>query len=275
MGGRRSSSVHRVTACLISFSLLMAINADNRNGEVDDEHEFTYLKNSSKGPEHWGSLKEEWKLCSIGKSQSPINIIEEKVLVSSEIGTLKRNYKPTKAVLRNRGHDIMVEWNGDAMGTNLTGNTYNLLQCHWHMPSEHIINGRRFNLELHMVHKSSQGKFVVIAILYDLGRSDPFLDKILANISQFTKSDEKIDLGVVNPWDIKFESKSYYTYLGSLTAPPCTEGVQWTLLDKVRTTSKEQIAKLREVVHDGFENNARPSQALNNRIISKFREDIK
>ncbi|KAG6413662.1 hypothetical protein SASPL_126376 [Salvia splendens] len=178
MSGRRSSSVYRVIVCFVSFSLLMAINADDRNGEVDDEHEFTYLKNSPKGPENWGSLKTEWKLCSNGKSQSPINIIGEKVSVSSEIGTLKGNYKPAHAVLRNRGHDIMVEWNGDVMGMNLTGNTYNLLQCHWHMPSEHTISGRGSNLEIHMVHKSSQGKFAVIAILYDLGRSDPFLDKV-------------------------------------------------------------------------------------------------
>ncbi|KAL1554652.1 carbonic anhydrase [Salvia divinorum] len=271
MGGHRSSSVYRVTACLISFSLLMAINAENRNGEVDDEHEFTYLKNSSKGPEHWGSLKEEWKLCSVGKSQSPINIIEEKVLVSSKNGTFRRNYRPTRAVLRNRGHDIMVEWDGDATGTNLT---YNLLQCHWHIPSEHTINGDRYNLELHMVHRNSQGKFAVVAILYDLGNSDPFLDKILANISHFIKGEEKIDLGVVDPWDIKFGSKKYYRYMGSLTATPCTEGVLWTVLDNVRTTSSEQIATLRKIVHDDFKNNARPSQPLNDRIVSKYSQDI-
>ncbi|KAG6411054.1 hypothetical protein SASPL_129128 [Salvia splendens] len=175
MGGRRSSSVYRDIVCLIIFSLLTAINAEDHNSEVDDEHEFTYLKNSSKGPEHWGSLKKEWKLCSVGKFQSPINIIEEKVLVSSKTGTLRRNHKPAHAVLRNRGHDVMVEWNGDTMGTNLT---YNLLQCHWHMPSEHTINGRRYDLEMHMVHRNSQEKLAVIAILYDLGRSDPFLDKV-------------------------------------------------------------------------------------------------
>ncbi|XP_047943071.1 alpha carbonic anhydrase 4-like [Salvia hispanica] len=132
----------------------------------------------------------------------------------------------------------------------------------------------RYDLELHVVHRNSQGKLAVIAILYDLGHSDSFLDKILANISHFLKGEEKIDLGVVNPWDINFGSKKYYIYMDSLTVPPCTEGVLWTLLDKVRTTSKEQIAALKKVVHDDFENNARPPQPLNDRIVSKYFQEI-
>ncbi|KAL1569395.1 carbonic anhydrase [Salvia divinorum] len=178
MVGLGSTSVHRFTACLIGFSLLMAINSENRDGEVDNEYEFSYLKNSSKGPKHWGSLKEEWKLCSIGKFQSPINIIEGRVSVSSQIGKLGRNYRPALAVLRNRGHDIMVEWNRYAGSAYLTGNKYDLVQCHWHTPSEHTLGGRRYNMELHMVHRSSQGQIAVIAILFHLGRSDPFLDKV-------------------------------------------------------------------------------------------------
>ncbi|KAG6382936.1 hypothetical protein SASPL_157337 [Salvia splendens] len=150
MGSIRSSSVHRFTTCLIGFSLLMAIHSENRDGEVDNEHEFSYLKNSSKGTEHWGSLKEEWKLCSIGNFQSPINIIKKRVMVSSQIGKLRRNYRPALAVLRNTGHDIMI------VRTFIIGTTWN---CY-------------------MVHRSSEGQFVVIAILYHLGRSDHFLDKV-------------------------------------------------------------------------------------------------
>ncbi|XP_057770374.1 alpha carbonic anhydrase 4-like isoform X2 [Salvia miltiorrhiza] len=220
MGSRTYSSARRFTACLICFSLLMAIKAD----EVENEHEFTYLSNSSKGPQHWGSLKEEWKLCSIGKLQSPIDVMNERVLVSSEIGRLVRNYRAAPAVIKNRGHDIMIEWKEYAGGAYLTRNMYNLLQCHWHTPSEHTIGGRRYDLELHMVHRSSEGQTAVIAVLYNIGRSDPFLDKVLANLNDPTKSKEEIDLGVVDPWEIKFGSRKYFRYLGSLTVPPCTEG---------------------------------------------------
>ncbi|XP_047966738.1 alpha carbonic anhydrase 7-like isoform X2 [Salvia hispanica] len=252
MGGLRSSSVHRFTAYLIGFSLLMAIHSENRDGEVDNEHEFSYLKNSSKGPEYWGSLKEEWKLCSIGNFQSPINITKKRVMLSSQIGKLRRNYRPALAVLRNRGHDIMVEWNRYAGSVHLTGNKYDLVQCHWHTPSEHTVGGRRYNMELHMVHRSSEGQFAVIAILYHLGRSDHFLNKVLESINNLTKGEEEIDLGDVDPWDIKFGSRKYYRYMGSLTSPPCTENVLWILLSK------------------GFKDNARPLQPLNERMVLKY-----
>ncbi|XP_042045472.1 alpha carbonic anhydrase 7-like [Salvia splendens] len=250
MGGLRSSSVHRFTVCLIGFSLLMVIHSENRDDKVDNEPEYSYLKNSSKGSECWGSLKEEWKLCSIGNFQSPINIIKERVMVSSQIGKFRRNYRPALAVLRNLGSEIMVQWNRYAGSVHLTGNKYDLVQCHWHTPSEHTLGGQRYDMELHMVHRSSEGQFVVLAILYHLGRSDHFLDKVLESINNLTKGEEEIDLGDVDPWDIKFGSRKYYRYMGYLTSPPCTKDVLWILLNKVRTASKEQITILRKAVHD-------------------------
>lgn len=94
----------------MSFQISGSILELTRNyvAITEDEHEFTYLNNSSKGPEHWGTLKEEWKLCSIGKFQSPIDILEEKVLVWSELGKLGRKYRAAHAILKNRGHDMMV-----------------------------------------------------------------------------------------------------------------------------------------------------------------------
>ncbi|KAI3446496.1 hypothetical protein Pfo_003161 [Paulownia fortunei] len=236
---------------------------------VNNEHPFSYLGETKKGPENWGNLNTNWQTCETGKFQSPIDLLDDKVEVLSRLGELKRTYKPAPAVIRNRGHDIMVAWTGDAGGVIINGTEYKLVQCHWHTPSEHTVEGRSLKMELHMVHNNSQGQIAVVGILYELGRPDTFLEKFLPNLK--SDSEEGIDLGVVNPWDIKFGSRKYFRYVGSLTVPPCTEGVLWTVLKKVRTASREQITALRDAVHDDFEDNARPTQNWDGRIVYKYR----
>ncbi|KAL6141372.1 hypothetical protein ACLB2K_059660 [Fragaria x ananassa] len=114
-----------------------------------------------------------------------------------------------------------------------------------------------YALELHIIHTSSTGKIAVIGIVYKYGRPDPFLSKLFHHINSVGK--EEVDIGVINPGDIKFGSRKYYRYIGSLTVPPCTEGV--------RTVSMEQVRALRETVHDGYEANARPTQQFNGRSV--------
>ncbi|PKI42835.1 hypothetical protein CRG98_036633 [Punica granatum] len=213
----------------------------------DDESAFTYTKGTDRGPEKWGLINPEWKACGHGKMQSPIDLLNRRVEVWSSLGKLKRDYKPAPATLVNRGHDIMVTWEGYAGKININGTYYNLRQCHWHSPSEHTLNGSRYNLELHIVHESSDGKVAVIGILYKYGRPDRFLTKLFHHISAFghgkNKHDdeghdghEEKDLGIVNPGEIKFGSRKYYRYMGSLTVPPCTEGIVWTISKKVTST---------------------------------------
>ncbi|KAH9679521.1 alpha carbonic anhydrase 4 [Citrus sinensis] len=147
----------------------------------------------------------------------------------------------------------------------INGTIYKLLQCHWHTPSEHTINGSSYEMELHLVHLSSDGKLAVTGIVYEYGRPDPFLSKLLHHIKSLGKEEKEV--GIVNPGDIKFGSRKYYRYIGSLTVPPCTEGVIWTIGKKVRTVSREQVRALKEEVHDGYEKNARPTNELNGRPI--------
>lgn len=214
-------------------------------------------------------------------------------------------YQPLKFIDSYRNCDFyQVLWEGDAGEAVLNGTEYKLLQCHWHSPSEHTLNGHRFlpillicilsptipvmnnslcryELEIHLLHNNSLGHLAVVGIVYKLGRPDPFLAKLLQLIKT-TDAHKGNHVGVVDPWDIKFGSRKYYRYLGSLTVPPCTEGVLWTIVKKVirnkhiasrtqlkvpiflhlkmsetrvasmqvRTVSREQVRALRDAVHD-------------------------
>ncbi|KAF7148553.1 hypothetical protein RHSIM_Rhsim03G0029100 [Rhododendron simsii] len=178
---------------------------------------------------------------------------------------MNRDYNPAHATIKNQGHDVTVRWKEDAGKIIINGTHFKLLRCHWHSPSEHTFNGTRYNLELHVVHMSSNGKIAVIGITYKYGPPDPFLAKLSSHISSIGK--EEKDIGIVNPDDIKFGSRKHYRYIGSLTTPPCTEGVIWTIVEKVRTVSREQVQALRDAVDDGFEANARPTQQLEGRPI--------
>ncbi|XP_062172996.1 alpha carbonic anhydrase 7-like [Alnus glutinosa] len=256
-----------------TFFLLLALNSYIATShEVDDEREFDYGERSEKGPARWGELHREWSLCKNGSMQSPIDLLDERVEVVSHLGRLQRNYSPSNATLTNRGHDMMLKWDGGAGYIEINGTKYVLKQCHWHSPSEHTVNGQRFALEAHMLHESSDGKISVVGILYKIGRPDSFLSSLMDHLAAITDTrEEVIAAGIVNPKNIKIGSRKYYRYLGSLTVPPCTENVVWTVVKKVRTVSQEQVKLLRVAVHDDAETNARPLQPINRRPVLLYR----
>ncbi|VVB12252.1 unnamed protein product, partial [Arabis nemorensis] len=212
-----------------------------------DETPFTYEQSIEKGPEGWGKINPHWRICNTGKFQSPIDLTNERVSLIHD-GAWRRQYKPALASVINRGHDVMVSWKGDAGKITVRRTDFKLVQCHWHSPSEHTINGTRYDVELHMVHQSASGRLAVIGVLYKLGKPDEFLKKLLNGIKAVGK--KEINLGTVNPQDIKFQTRKFYRYIGSLTVPPCTEGVIWTVVKRVNTISAEQIAALRDAVQD-------------------------
>ncbi|XP_010916593.1 alpha carbonic anhydrase 7 isoform X2 [Elaeis guineensis] len=239
----------------------------------EDEREFSYVRGSKRGPEHWGELKNSWSACGTGKLQSPIDLSDERVRVLPQLGELRSSYHPANAVMKNRGHDIEIEWKNQTGGIWINGTKYVLQQLHWHLPSEHTINGRRYSLELHMVHQTADNKTAVVGILYKIGRPDPFLAKMedyLKKVEDLAELEEE-KLGMVDPRDVRKGSSEYYRYMGSLTAPPCTEGVVWIIIRKVRTVTQQQVNLLREAVHDDVGMNARPLQPINNRSVGLYR----
>ncbi|KAJ1254353.1 hypothetical protein BS78_K078400 [Paspalum vaginatum] len=262
-------------AALLAAALLLcaAVPAARAQGETEHEEEFSYVAGDEHGPEHWGEIKKEWAACGAGRMQSPVDLSHDRVSLSRSLGYLDHSYRPAEASIINRGHDIMVRFDGDAGSLVINCTAYRLTQLHWHSPTEHTIDGRRYDLELHLVHESADKKIAVIAILYEIGDGH---DALLHQLEPFIRRlanqrDREERVGLVNPMTARGRASVYYRYVGSLTAPPCTEGVIWTIIKRVRTVSRYQLELLRDAVHDGNEMNARPLQKLNNRDVSVFR----
>ncbi|KAK3442326.1 alpha carbonic anhydrase 7 [Eucalyptus grandis] len=260
----------QILLCTIFLVLALHVGL-TKSEEVENESQFNYDARSDRGPARWGEIRREWEMCRNGSMQSPIDLSSERVQVMARLGRLKRSYKASNATLKNRGHDIMLRWDGDAGSIYVNGTQYLLKQSHWHSPSEHAVNGRRFDLELHMVHDSPEGKVAVVGVMYKLGRPDTFLSTMMKHIQGIadTHGAERT-VGIVNPKHIKIGSRKYYRYVGSLTVPPCTQNVLWTIVRKVRTVTREQVKLLREAVRDDSEFNARPLQPINKRPVQLF-----
>ncbi|KAL8555119.1 hypothetical protein ACS0TY_003063 [Phlomoides rotata] len=131
--------------------------------EVDDETSYSYVIGSPNGPHNWTNLNPNWTRCGTGRKQSPINIAN---LIISSREDLIREYTPAPAQIKNRGHHIEVVWIGDAGGIVINGTEFKLEQSQWHLPSEHSVHSKIYNMELHIA---------VVGIPYTLGRADPFL----------------------------------------------------------------------------------------------------
>ncbi|RCV31579.1 hypothetical protein SETIT_6G189000v2 [Setaria italica] len=267
MGLARRHLHHATVGALLAAALLLstAVPGAMAQEEIEGEHEFSYDPHAENGPDGWGEIKPEWATCSDGRWQSPIDLYHHRA-IRRDLGYLNYSYKPAEASIVNRGHDIMVKFKGDAGSLVIDGTVYHLKQLHWHTPTEHALNGHRFSMELHMVHQTPEKKTAVVGILYRVSNlADPFLKSLQPAIERLRGKEEPI--GKVNPNHVGLTGSSYFRYMGSLTTPPCTEGIIWTVIPTLRLVASDQLDLLREAVDDGFEMNARPLQDVNHRTI--------
>jgi carbonic anhydrase len=206
------------------------------------------------GPSFWGTLSPDWTACGTGTIQSPVDF--EKVAPHHpRWRQLAIDYDAnTTGEIFNNGHTIEVETEGVNTLT-LDGVVYELRQFHFHTASEHRVDGRGYDMELHLVHAAADGSNAVIGVFLKRGSSSGALAPIFEALPD--------DLNVHHPLDAPFDpasflpqSRGHYRYIGSLTTPPCTEGVQWVVMGDVVTVSDEDMAQFAERVHF----NARPVQ---------------
>ena len=212
------------------------------------------------GPQAWAQLKNEFATCASGKRQSPIDIRDG---IKVQLDSVQFDYRSSSFRVLDNGHTVQVNVSPGNF-IEVTGKRFELQQFHFHRPSEERINGRLFDMVAHLVHKDTEGRLAVVAVLLDKGNAQPLVQAIWNNLP-LEKGDEvsarlPLDLNELLPTE-----RSYYTYMGSLTTPPCSEGVLWMVMKTPVAISAEQIAIFSRL----YPMNARPIQSASGRLIKE------
>jgi carbonic anhydrase len=218
----------------------------------------------AKGAEHWSDLDPQYAPCN-GKEQSPIDIQNTQ---KTELPAIRFDYKsgPLKYVINN-GHTIRVNYH-DAPGSGnfliVAEKRYQLTQFHFHRPSEEYIHGKRYDMVLHLMHQASDGKVAGVAVLLKAGSANATIQQVWEHMPK-TEGQQEVAGVDLSPAGLLPHDDAYYTYMGSLTAPPCTEGVTWFVLKTPLGISAEQINAFAKL----YPNDVRPLQPLNGRVVKE------
>ena len=226
---------------------------ESHHKESHHEGHSKHWNYDDNGPTHW---KDFSQTCGVGKHQSPINLQSGKTVSMNHAYDLGMHEDiNTMAKIIDNGHSIKVTPEQSGSIT-LHGETFKLLQFHFHGKSEHTVDGKRYDMVAHMVHQNPKTKqLAVVAVFFKEGKTSSILDTVINNVEKSVKLD---------PQDLLPEDNAhYYHYIGSLTTPPCSENVQWYLLKTPQTASAVQIAHFRKFYVD----NERPVQELNDRVV--------
>lgn len=211
------------------------------------------------GPDHWSGLDASFSTCGAGKNQSPVDLTER---LQAQLPPLVMQYRTGGQKILNNGHTVQVQY---APGSSVTldGRAFELKQFHFHAPSENTIDGKSFPLEAHLVHADKDGNLAVVAVLFEQGPTNEALRATWDGLPQH-EGDAHPVKGQVNAADLLPADHAYYRYDGSLTTPPCTEGVRWIVMKAPVEASQQQIEAMSRAI--GHPNN-RPVQPLNARIV--------
>jgi carbonic anhydrase len=212
------------------------------------------------GPESWGKLKPEFSTCATGQRQSPIDI---RGGIAVQLEPIQFDYRPSGFSVIDNGHTVQVNLPpGNAI--TVLGRRFELLQFHFHRPSEERINGRQYDMVAHLVHKDAEGKLAVVAVLLDRGVAQPLIQAVW-NALPLEKNEAQAAPGTIDLNKLLPEDRRYYTYMGSLTTPPCSEGVLWMVMKTPVPVSPEQV----DIFAHLYPMNARPVQQASGRLIKE------
>ncbi len=240
---------------LIFLASTLLVSGCNNSGHESKHWEYS----GDESPEHWGELHKDYGLCSSGKNQSPIDL---KNIIESDLAAIEFNYGTVVSDIVNNGHTVQANY---AAGSSITlnGHSFDLKQFHFHTPSENHINGKSYPMEAHLVHADKAGNLAVVAVMFEQGDANSAMADLWKQIPK--KAGDKNSLSSkVNVSNLLPANKDYYRFNGSLTTPPCTEGVVWLVMKNSVSVSKQQIETFSNVMHH---TNNRPVQAINARPV--------
>jgi len=219
---------------------------------------FPWAYEGPTGPDHWGQLKPEFSQCATGNRQSPIDIRDG---ISVQLDPVQFNYTSSGFGVIDTGRTVQVNV---APGNSIEamGQKYDLVRFDFQRPSEERIDGRQFDMGVHLVHKDAKGRTAIVAVLLDRGADQPVIQAVWNNLpleqGEELVAKSGIDLGQLLPSD-----RRYFTYMGSMTTPPCKEGVLWMVMKSPVAISSEQLAVFSRL----YQMNARPVQSASGRLI--------
>ncbi|UOY93087.1 carbonic anhydrase family protein [Ectobacillus sp. JY-23] len=248
--------------CIIGI-LLLSIYYTGRLVEIptviQSESDWSYEGNI--GPMHWSMLNPNYRLCGKGKQQSPIDIDTHEAKVTKG-GGWEIYYEPVLFSVQNNGHTINVIPESTSNYVVVEGEKYEFKGFHFHTQSEHLLNGQSFPLEVHFVHQKQDGAIAVLGVFIKEGAVNKELEAMWKALPKET-GESFMQIKSLNMRNVLPDNPQYFSYNGSLTTPPCTEGVQWAVLHQPIELSREQILAYRAV----FPDNHRPVQPPNKREI--------
>jgi len=247
----RNYFLSAIACCTLVFAVASA------SQEHHPGHDWDY--GESQGPAHWGELKPEFAPCKNGHRQSPIDIRNSQ---RTDLPPIQFDYKPSPLHIIDNGHTVMINY---APGSFMSvgGTKYALQQFHFHRPSEEKINGKVYEMEVHLVHADQEGKLAVVAVLLQMGEDNPLVHELWNDLPAEKEKEESLDNIQIDVDGLLPADRGYYTFPGSLTTPPCSENVTWFVLKHAVTVSATEIEQFSKL----YRRDARPTQPLYNRVV--------
>lgn len=251
--------MNRTTRVIATWTFALSLFAPITPAIAAGGHGAHWDYDGEEGPEHWGEIDPKFETCKTGKNQSPIDITSGK---PEKLGPIKFDYKASPIAIINNGHTIQVNV---PKGNSITvgGKKYELLQYHFHSPSEHKMSGKSGDMEVHLVHKNEAGELAVVGVFMNAGKENALVKTLWDNLPTEVGKEKTVAQATINPMDFLPAKKTFSNYPGSLTTPPCSEGVNWMVMNDSIEVSKAQVEKFTSI----FPMTARPVQPLHERSI--------
>lgn len=226
---------------------------------AEPAHHWSY--SGGTGPSHWGAMEEAYEACGIGKMQSPIDIQTARAKPSA-LPAIAFDYHPSPLRIVDNGHTVQVDY---APGSFITvgDDRYQLIQFHFHKPSEEKLDGKPFDMVVHLVHRDAQGRLAVVAVPLSRGAPNHMVDVLWSHLPREKGREGTFESVAIDASTLLPPDRGYYAFEGSLTTPPCSEGVRWFVLKSVNSVSAAEISTFGK----RYPMNARPVQPLNGRQV--------